>query len=154
MYDAETETQRENDEKEVEEEIMINQNNRLFVFNRVNGSITQYSERSSPTEDVNQSQNNTQKCKSVQTENSIQTFSPLNSIKPSKRSKDITPLIPTMDKVNSIDMNFIFKKRGHSPGTDRLRQEKNRILKPNKTRIVGYKATRVSAFTKGENKLK
>ena len=34
-------------------------------------------------------------------------------------------------------MNFIFKKRGHSPETDRLRQERNRILKPNKTRIVG-----------------
>ena len=42
-----------------------------------------------------------------------------------------------MDKVNVIDMNFIFKKRGHSPETDRLRQERNRILKPNKTRIVG-----------------
>ena len=99
-------------------------------------SITQYSERFSPT-DVNQLQINTQKCKPNRTENSIQTFSPLNSIKPSKRSKEITPLIPTMDKVNGIVMNFIFKKRGHSPETDRLCQERNCILKPNKTRIVG-----------------
>ena len=115
---------------------MISQIYGLFEFNCANGGITQYSERSSPT-DVNRSQNNTQKCKPVRTENSFQTFLPLNSIKPSKRSRDITPLIPTIDKVNGIDMNFIFKKRGHSPETDRLRQERNRILKPNKTRIVG-----------------
>ena len=42
-----------------------------------------------------------------------------------------------MDKVNGIDMEFIFKKRGHSPETKRLWIEKNHILKPDKTRIVG-----------------
>ena len=131
------ETQCGHDEKEAEEEFVTNQIYGLFEFNCANGSITHNSERSSPTEDVNQSQNNTQKCKPVRTENSIQTFSTLNSIKPSKRSEDITPLIPTMDKVNGIDMNFIFKKRGHSPETDRLRQERNRILKLKKTQIVG-----------------
>ena len=47
-----------------------------------------------------------------------------------------TPLISTMDIVNGLDMNFIFKKRGISPETDQLRQERNRILKPCKTRIV------------------
>ena len=42
-----------------------------------------------------------------------------------------------MDKVNGIDMDFIFKKRGHSPETKRLWIERNHILKPDKTRIVG-----------------
>ena len=34
-------------------------------------------------------------------------------------------------------MEFIFKKRGHSPETKRLWIETNHILKPIKTRIVG-----------------
>ena len=33
-------------------------------------------------------------------------------------------------------MEFIFKKRGHSPATDRLRNEQNQILQPQRTRIV------------------
>ena len=42
-----------------------------------------------------------------------------------------------MDKVNGIDIDFIFKKRGHSPETNKLRSERNKILQPNRTRIVG-----------------
>ena len=42
-----------------------------------------------------------------------------------------------MDKVNGIDMEFIYKKRGHSPETKSLWVERNHILKPDKTRIVG-----------------
>ena len=42
-----------------------------------------------------------------------------------------------MDKVNRIDMEFIFKEQGHSPETHQLRIERSRILKPNKLRIVG-----------------
>ena len=42
-----------------------------------------------------------------------------------------------MDKVNGIDMNFIYKKRGHSPETKRLWVERNHILKPDRTRFVG-----------------
>ena len=34
-------------------------------------------------------------------------------------------------------MEFIFKIRGHSPGTDRLRTERNSILRPDRLRIVG-----------------
>ena len=41
-----------------------------------------------------------------------------------------------MDKVNGIDMEFIYEKRGHSPETKRLWIERNHILKPDKTRIV------------------
>ena len=42
-----------------------------------------------------------------------------------------------MDKVNGIDMQFIYQKRGHSPDTYRLWTERKRLLKPEKTRIVG-----------------
>ena len=42
-----------------------------------------------------------------------------------------------MDKVNGIDIEFVFKKRGHSPETNKLRSERNKILQPNRTRIVG-----------------
>ena len=42
-----------------------------------------------------------------------------------------------MDKVNGVDMEFIYKKRGHSPKTRRLWTERNHMLKPDKTRIVG-----------------
>ena len=42
-----------------------------------------------------------------------------------------------MDKFNGIDMHFIYKKRGHSPDTYRLWAERKRLLKPEKTRIVG-----------------
>ena len=34
-------------------------------------------------------------------------------------------------------MEFIYKKRGHSPEKKRLWVERNHILKPDKTRIVG-----------------
>ena len=42
-----------------------------------------------------------------------------------------------MDKVNGIDMHFIFKKRGHSPDILKLWTERKRLLKPEKTRTVG-----------------
>ena len=42
-----------------------------------------------------------------------------------------------MDKVNGIDMEFIYKKRAHSPVTKRLWDERNHILKPDNTRIEG-----------------
>ena len=42
-----------------------------------------------------------------------------------------------MDKANGIDMNFIHKKRGHSPETKRLWIQRNHLLKPDGTRIVG-----------------
>ena len=61
---------------------------------------------------------------------------PPNNIKLARRNSNNPPLISTMDKVNGLDMNFNYKKR-QSSETDRLRNERNRILKPSKTRIVG-----------------
>ena len=40
-----------------------------------------------------------------------------------------------MDKINGIDMEVIFKKRGHPTETDRLLKERNRILQPQRTRL-------------------
>ena len=51
--------------------------------------------------------------------------------------KNSQPPTNKMDKVNGIDMEFIFKKRGHSPETKCLWVERNHLLKPDKTRIVG-----------------
>ena len=72
-------------------------------------------------------------------ERSDQTFSPSNNTElidnPKHISKSIT--MSKMDKVNGIDLQFIFKKRGHSPETNRLRTERFKLLQPNKTRIVG-----------------
>ena len=39
--------------------------------------------------------------------------------------------------MNGIEREFIFKRRGHAPETDRLRKERNRNLKPDRMRIVG-----------------
>ena len=45
-------------------------------------------------------------------------------------------------------MNFIHKKRGHSPDTKRLWVERNHIMKPDRTRIVekGKKSERIQEF--------
>ena len=42
-----------------------------------------------------------------------------------------------MDKINGIETEFILKKQGHFPKTDRLRTEKNHVLRPDRLRIVG-----------------
>ena len=42
-----------------------------------------------------------------------------------------------MDKLDRIYMEFVFQKNGQSPKTHELRMERNRILKPDKLRIVG-----------------
>ena len=52
----------------------------------------------------------------------------------SQHSKDVRERNPN---THGIDMEFIYKKRGHSPETKRLWVERNHILKPDKTRIMG-----------------
>ena len=42
-----------------------------------------------------------------------------------------------MDKVKGYDMDFIYKKRGHSREMNRRWIERKHILKPDKTRIFG-----------------
>ena len=53
-----------------------------------------------------------------------------------------------MDKANGIDMNFIHKKKGHSPETKRLWIQRNHLLKPDRTRIVrkGKESERIQEY--------
>ena len=124
------------DEAEVEEEFVINQIYGLLEFNQKLGSIKRFTERSETKENFDQSQSDNNTHEQNQNDH-LRKASPLpNNIVPnwlitlpSSNNK--------MDKVNGIDMEFIYKKSGHSPETKRLWIERNHILKPNKTCIVG-----------------
>ena len=114
IHNTETETQCEQDENNYELFFGFNQIYGLFEFNRTNGGITQYLERLRTTQDTDQSRNTLQKCKLARTEISIQTISPQSNIaiESAKGNSNISLLVPNMDRVNGIGMNFIFKKNG------------------------------------------
>ena len=138
IHDNETETQCEQDEKEAEDEFVVNQIYGLFEFNRTSASTTRYFEEPPSGQDLDQSQRSTRTREQDRIQYSVQTVLPPNSIKSAKRNKlaSYLPAISKTDKVNGINMDF-FIKRGHSPETHRLRQDRSKILQPNKTRIVG-----------------
>ena len=60
IHEHETETPCESEEREAEEEIVINQIYGLFEFNRTNGSITQHIRRPLTVENSDQSERRTQ----------------------------------------------------------------------------------------------
>ena len=68
---------------------------------------------------------------------SLETSSLPNSANLNASVKIPPHLSNKMDKINGIDMNFIYKKKGHSPETKRIWVERNHILRPDKTPIVG-----------------
>ena len=78
-------------------------------------------------------------CEQTKNGHPIQSLLPRNNNKPanSENFKINSPSKSKMYKVNAIDLEFIFKKRGQFPETNRFRSERNRILQPNKTKIVG-----------------
>ena len=120
-------------EAEAAEEFVINQIYGLFEFNRERGSMKRFTERLNTRENLNQSQRD----KNVREQNpSTQLF---KTSPPSTSINDINCKLSNskMDEVNGIDMNFIHKKRGHSPETKRLWIQRNHLLKPDRTRIVG-----------------
>ena len=118
-------------EAEADKEFVVNQIYDLFVFNRERGSIKRFTEQLNARENSDQSQHDKISCEQNSNTHLFKTSPPpINIIdRESSNSK--------MDKVNGIDMNFIFKKRGHSPETKRLWIERNHLLKPDRTRIVG-----------------
>ena len=130
-HDSGTERSYAHDKKEAEKELVIHQIYGLFEFSRTDGSITQHINRPSSVPKSDQSRHSIQTCE--QTKNL-----PRNNNKPanSDNFKINSPSKSKMDKVNGIDLEFIFKKKGHSPETSRFRSERNKILQPNKTRIV------------------
>ena len=134
------------DEAEADEEFVINQIYGLFEFNRERGSMKRFTERLNTRENLNQSQHD----KNVREQNpSIHLF------KTSPPSTSINAMNcklsnSKLDKVNGIDMNFIHKKRGHSPETKRLWIQRNHLPKTrpdkNRRKRKGERAhTRISA---------
>ena len=122
---------------EAEEEFVVNQIYGLLEFNQKRGSIKRFTERNDTTKIFNQSQSDSN-IRERNRNTHLLKASPLlnssipNSFKTSPSSNN------KMDKVNGIDMDFIFKKRFEkSPETKRLWIERNHVLKPDKTRIVG-----------------
>ena len=105
-------------ETEADEEFVVIQIFGLFEFNRARGSIKRFTEQATAREKSDQSQrdknireqnSNTHLLKTSSLPNSVNS---LNKTSPSSNNK--------MDKVNGIDMDFIYKKRDHSPKTKRL----------------------------------
>ena len=123
-------------EAEAEEEFVINQIYGLLEFNQKRGSIKRFTERNDTTEKSNQSQSGSNKRERNRNTHLLKASPLLNSSIPNSL-KTLPSPNKKMDKVNGIDMDFIFKKRGHSPETKCLWIERNHILKPDKTRIVG-----------------
>ena len=104
-------------EKEAEEELVLNQIYGLFEFNRTNGRHTRNIEQPPWARDLDQSQRSTQTRKQDWIQHSVQTISPPNTIKSAKIDNLANNLlsISKMDKVNGIDMDSIFKKRDILP---------------------------------------
>ena len=125
------------EETEAYEEFVINQIYGLFEFNRTIGSITLFIERTAASQQIDQSQQAKQSREQHLTGHSSETS--LNNIN-LVNSLSKQPSKASMDKVNGIEMESIFnnfQKKGHSPENDRLRKERNRILKPDRLQIVG-----------------
>ena len=90
-HDSGTETSYAHDEKEAEDEFVINQIYGVFAFDRTNGSITQRINRPPSVPKSDQSRQSIQMCEKTKNEHSIQTLLPRNNNKPEtlKTSKSI-----------------------------------------------------------------
>ena len=100
-------------EAEADEEFVVNQIYGLFELNRASGSIKRFTEQTIASESLDQSQRD----ENVRERNSnthlLKTLSPSNSA--NSVDNISSNLNRKMDKVNGIDMNFIYKK-GPFPG--------------------------------------
>ena len=115
---------------------------RLFDFIQTNGSIKRFGERTKPKQKTDQSQDDICKREQNKQNHSLEASQPLNGVDPTSKLLKFDQSAPNtkMDKVNGIDMQFIYKKKGHSPDSYRLWTERKRLLKPEKTRIVGKRS--------------
>ena len=123
-------------ETEAAEEFVINQIYGRLEFNQKRGIIKRFTEQNATKDNFAQSQ-----CDNNTHERNQNTHLLKASPLPSSIVPESFETLPSsnnkMDKVIGIDMEFIYKKRGHSPETKRLWIGRNHILKPDKTRIVG-----------------
>ena len=99
---------------EAEEEFVINQINGLLEFNQKRGSIKRFTEQNATKENSDQSQSDNSTHERNQNTHLLKA-SPLPNSTVPKSFKTLLSSNSKMDKVNGIDMEFIYKKRGHSP---------------------------------------
>ena len=132
-------------ETEAEKEFVIKQIYGLIEFNQTRGSIRRFIQQAIARETPDQSQDDKNMREQNQNNHSLETSSLPNSADLNAPVKTSPHSSNKMDKINGIDMNFIYKKRGYSPETKRLWVERNHILKQDKTRIV-EKARRLNEF--------
>ena len=138
LTERQAETPCENEEKEAEEEFVMNQIYGLFEFNRTNGSITQHIQRQSSASKSDQSQRTKQTREQINNGDSIQTFSPRKKLNRQTAQTLRIKYRKCQKWIKSMELtsNLFSRKRGHSPETSKLRSERNKILQPNRTRIV------------------
>ena len=95
-------------ETEADEEFVVNQIYGLFEFNRARGSIEQFNKQTSEKENSDQSQHS----KNVRERNPnthlFKTSPPLNSA--NTANQFLSNSKSKMDKINGIDMEFIYKR--------------------------------------------
>ena len=98
---------------------MTKQKHDLFDFIQTNGSIESFTERTKPRQKIGQSQHGTRKREQnikVRSREASTSSNGVNSISPNKPPKsNCLSLKGKMDKVNGIDMYFIYRK-GPLPG--------------------------------------
>ena len=99
-------------EAEAEEEFTINQLYSLLEFNQKRGSIKRFTERNATTENFNQSQSDSNIRDRNRNTHLLKASPLLNSSIPNS-FKTLPSSSNKMDKVNGIDMEFIFKKAIH-----------------------------------------
>ena len=140
-------------ETEAEEEFVINQIFGLFEFNQTRGNIRRFTEQAIAREALDQSQDDKDMREQNQNNHSLETSSLPNSANLNASVKIRPHSSNKLDKINGIDMNFIYKKRGHFPETKRFWVERNHYLKPNKTRIVGKgkESERIQEYRQSQN---
>ena len=133
---------------EAEEEFVVNEIYGHFEFNQTRGGIKQFTEQVTVRENSDQSQSDKNISEQNQNNHLLKTSSLSNSINSNASNKTLPSSTNQIDKVNGLDMDFIYKKRGHSLETKRLWVARNHILKPDKTRIVakGKKNERIQEY--------
>ena len=124
-------------ETESEEEFVINQIHGLFDFIQTNGSIKRFAERTKPEQKIDQSQRGTCKREQNRQTHLLEASIPLNSvnqISSTKRSSK-SATISNMDKVNGIEVSFIYKKEDtHEIHTDSGQKERD-FLNPKRQEL-------------------
>ena len=107
-------------EMEAKEEFVVNQIYGLFELNQTRGRIKRLTEQATVRENSEHSQGDKNIREQNQKNQLLKTSSLLNGTNSTALNKVSPSSINKMDKVNGIDMEFIYKKRGHSPETKNL----------------------------------